>query len=192
MKRIIQLILFFFLIIVAVIFYKTYFTKNESLQVDIIDNDNQIQETSKNNLIKGLKYEIRLDENRQYIIASDLSELINENNVEIVKMQKVVAIFIDQTGIPLTIVSDYARYNNSNYNTNFRKNVKVEYLDNVILSNKMDLNFDKNLISIYESVKYESLKGVITTDNIKIDLITKKIEIYMDDKSDKVKINTKQ
>ena len=101
-------------------------------------------------------------------------------------MQNVVAIFIDQTNIPLTIISDYANYNNSIYNTNFEQNVKVEYLDNVILSDRMDLNFNENFISIYGNVKYESLKGIITTDNIKIDLITKKIEIYMYNEKQKV------
>ena len=190
MGKIIQLILFFFLIFVAVVFYNTYFTKKIPVEV-VIKKENEILEDNKNNLIKNLKYEIRLDENKQYIITSELSELTYENQIEIVKMQNVVAIFIDQTNIPLTIISDYANYNNSIYNTNFEQNVKVEYLDNVILSDRMDLNFNENFISIYGNVKYESLKGIITTDNIKIDLITKKIEIYMNNEEEKVKVTTK-
>ena len=190
MGKIIQLILFFFLIIVAVVFYNTYFTKKIPVEV-VVEKENEILEDNKNNLIKNLKYEIRLDENKQYLITSDLSELTYKNQIEIVKMQKVVAIFIDQTNVPLTIISDYAKYNSSIYNTNFEQNVKVEYLDNVILSDRMDLNFNENFISIYGNVKYESLKGIITTDNIKIDLITKKIEIYMNDEEEKVKVTTK-
>ena len=90
---------------------------------------------------------VKLDQNKQYIITSDLSEITYDNNVELVKMQKVIAIFIDKNNIPLTVISDKAVYNNSNYNTKFRENVKIEYLNNIILADKMDLNFENNTIS---------------------------------------------
>ena len=41
------------------------------------------------------------------------------DNVEIVKMQKVEAKFINEENLPLKITSDKANYNNSNYNTEF-------------------------------------------------------------------------
>ena len=111
MGKIIQLVLFSFLIIIAVIFYNTYFTEKITKK-EVVEKENETPVKNKNNLIKNLKYEIRLDEDKQYIITSDLSELTYEDQIEIVKMQKVVAIFIDQNNIPLTIVSDYAKYNN--------------------------------------------------------------------------------
>ena len=139
-----------------------------------------------------MKYEVKFDENKQYIINAELSEITYENNVEVVKMNKVTAIFIDQTKIPLIIVADEAVYNNFNYNTNFSKNVKITYLDHLIISDKLDINFDKNIISIYENVGYEGLQGTIKADNIKINLITKKIDIYMNDKENKVEVLTKK
>ena len=54
----------------------------------------------------------------------------------------------------------------------------------------MDLEFDKNIVSIYENVKYEGFQGTIKADNVKIDLITKKIDIYMKNSEDKVKVIT--
>ena len=57
----------------------------------------------------------------------------------------------------------------------------MKYLDNLILSDKMGLDFNNNLITINKNVKYNGIQGNILADNIKIDLITKKIEIYMDD-----------
>ena len=191
MKKAIQLILFSFLVIISIIFYKIYFKENEKLKVDINVQEEKLNTNSENNLIQNLKYEVKLDEDNQYIITSDLSEINYENNVEIVKMQKVVAIFIDKTNIPLIVVSDQAIYNNLNYNTKFNQNVRIEYLDNVILSDYMDLNFKDNLITINENVKYSGIQGTIIADNIKIDLITKKIEIYMDDTNDNVEIATK-
>ena len=191
MKKAIQLILFSFLVIISIIFYKIYFKENEKIKVDINVQEEKLNTNSENNLIQNLKYEVKLDEDNQYIITSDLSEINYENNVEIVKMQKVVAIFIDKTNIPLIVVSDQAIYNNLNYNTKFNQNVRIEYLDNVILSDYMDLNFKDNLITINENVKYSGIQGTIIADNIKIDLITKKIEIYMDDTNDNVEIATK-
>ena len=61
---------------------------------------------SQNNLIKNLKYQVKFDDNTQYIITAELSEIIYENNVEIVFMQKVTAKFIDQNNLPLKITSD--------------------------------------------------------------------------------------
>ena len=192
MKRTIQLILLLFLLVIVVIFYRTYFTENKKVEVTSIEKQDELKIENENNLIKNLRYEVLLDKNKQYVITADLSEITYENSIEVVKMQKVVAIFIDDSNIPITITADIATYNNSNYNTNFTKNVQVVYINNVILSDNMDLDFQNNMITIYGNVKYDGLEGNIKTDNIKIDLITKNIEIYMDDNKDKVEVNTKQ
>ena len=64
-------------------------------------------------------------------------------------------------------------------------------MDNIIFSNKIDLNFKENTILIYENVKYEGEQGTIRSDNIKINLITKKIQIYMNNKEKKVGMTTR-
>ncbi len=191
MKKVIQLILFSFLIIISIIFYKIYFVEKEQPKVEIDIQEEQQVPNTENNLIKNLKYEVKLDQDNQYIITSDLSEITYENNFEVVKMQNVTAIFIDQSNIPIIVTSDHAIYNNSNYNTKFYDNVRIEYLNNFILSDNMDLDFNNNLITINENVEYNGIQGTIIADNIKIDLITKKIEIYMDDINDNVEITTK-
>ena len=191
MKRVIQLILFSLLIIISIIFYNIYFVEKEQPRVDIKIQEEQTTTNSENNLIKNLKYEVKLDQDNQYIITSDLSEITYEGNIEIVKMQNVVAIFLDQTNIPLIVTSDQAIYNNSNHNTKFKNNVRIEYLNNFILSDNMDLDFKNDLITINENVEYNGIQGTIKADNVKIDLITKKIEIYMDDINDNVEITTK-
>ena len=191
MKRIIQLTLFLFLLLISAIFYQIYFGGEKEVIPQSVNNDEKISIQGENNLIENLKYEVRLKQGHQYIITSDLSEISYQENQEIVKMYKVIAIFIDDTNIPITITSDEAIYNNSNYNTNFSKNIKIKYLDNIISSDRIDLNFQDNLITIYENVIYDGLKGSIIADNIKINLITKKIQIYMEGSDNKVKISTK-
>ena len=88
-------------------------------------------------------------------------------------MYKVKALVLDQNNLPKVITAKKAVYNNSNYNTNFIDNVKVNYNNNTILADKMDIDFSENLITIYENVNYEGLQGIITADYVKIDLITK-------------------
>ena len=195
MKRYIQLILILILIIISFFFYKSYFLDDKKINLNNKKTNNEIpnadEKNSSNNLIKNLKYEVKLDQDKQYIITADLSELTYEDDVELVNMQEVKAIFISEDNIPLTITSETAIYNSLNYNTNFRKNVQVEYLSNIIVADKMDINFQENIITIYENVKYDGLEMNMKTDNIKINLITKKIDIYMNNNKKNVEIESK-
>ncbi len=192
MKRIIQIILFLFLVSIFVIFYKIYFLENTKTQIQSLEIQKQLSEEGKNNLIKNLKYEINLDKDNKYILTSELSEINDDGDVEIVYMQKVFAVFTDTTNFPLTVTSDKAKYNTVKYNTNFSENVQIEYLDNLIFSDKMDLDISKNIISIYDNVVYQGLYGNVKADNVRIDLITKKIEIYMNNNKEKVEVTTKK
>ena len=198
MKKIIQLILSLSLVIMAIVFYKVYFSSNNKSQVfkelseENSEINNQEESTSEmSNLIRNLSYDVTFDGDKKYSITADMSELTYENNVEIVYMQKVTAIFINENNVPLIITSDKATYNNSSYDTNFSENVRVEYIDNLINSEKLDISFAENIITIYDNVKYHGSSGTLNTDNVKIDLITKNINIYMDNKEKKVEVVSK-
>ncbi len=179
MKRVIQLILFFSLIVITFIFYNKYF--NDQNKVEIIKKNSldQTKKNEENNIIKNLKYEISIDKNNNYNIFADLSEITYKDGSELVLMKKVTASLTDENNVSLLITSDKASYNNSNYNTNFEKNIEIKYLDNIIFAENLILNFENNLISIFEDVKYSGPRGNLKTDNIKIDLITKNIDIFM-------------
>jgi lipopolysaccharide assembly outer membrane protein LptD (OstA) len=191
MKKILQLSLFSILILISYFFYIYFLKTNEESNIIKREKNTTTISTSQNNLIKNLKYQVKFDNNTQYIITADLSEIVYENNTEIVKMQKVTAQFIDQNNLPLIIKSDYANYNNSNYNTKFYNNVSINYDDNSINSKNLDLNFSENIAKIYNNVVYEGLNSLAKTDNIKIDLITKKVNIFMNDEKRKVELISK-
>ena len=74
-----------------------------------------------------MKYSVNLDNNREYVIKAELSELKYENNIEIVRMQKVFGVFIDNTNSPINISSNYAIYNRTSSNTLFEDKVKLIY-----------------------------------------------------------------
>ena len=188
MKNLIQISLVCLVIISSYVFYKKYLAKNDQNIKEITSINNDFIEKSENNQIKNLKYEINLNENNRYIITSVLSELISSNDHEIVKMQIVEAKFLDEKQLPLLIKADNANYNNQNYNTNFRNNISIEYMNNKIFSDKLDLDFENNIIKIYENVTYESELGMIKSDNILINLITKEIDIHMNNEDKTIEL----
>ena len=192
MKKFIQLFIFLILILLSFLFYFNFFKTNKTSDLKKIElKDNSSILDSDNNLIKNLEYNVAFDNDTKYSITAELSELRYEENIEIVEMQFVTAIFNDKDGIPVIITSKNAIYNNSNYNTKFLNNVKVIYLSNMLLSEKLDINFNENIIKIYENVVYEGLQGMIKADNVELNLITKNMEIFMEDNEKKIEISSK-
>ena len=189
-KKIIQLSLFFLLVLISIIFYKSYF-QNISKEKKEKKEEKEILIENQNNLIKNLRYNVNFDNNTQYFITAELSEIFDQEGSEFVKMQIVIAKFIDEKNIPLVIESNKAIYNNTNYNTKFSNNVVVTYLGNVITSDNLELNFAENIVTIQNNVVYEGIQGLVKSDNVMINLITKEIKIFMNDSKNKVKVKSK-
>ena len=188
MKKIIQLFLLSILILISIFFYNKYFFSSKTQKIKVIKQNDQSSLEDQNNLIKNLKYNVKFDNNTEYFITADFSELTEDEGDEIVKMQVVLASFIDENSVPLKISSDSAIYNNSTYNTKFEKNVMIEYKENIIKSENLDLDFSENIVTIYGNVIYEGNQGKIFTDNVVINLLRKNIEIFMDNTNKKVNI----
>ena len=191
MRKFLQIILLIILILISFVYYKKYFYKEELVENSIKKNENVSSDEKQNNLIKNLKYEVKFDNNTEYTVLAELSEHVYKNGNEFIKMQVVSGIFTNEKNIQLIIKSNNAVYNNINYNTNFSDNVVIQYEDNIIYSENLDLDFTKNTIKIYNNVVYEGINGLVKTDNIKIDLISKNIEIFMSSPEDNVIVETK-
>ena len=130
-KILIQVFLFLIVILIGIFTYQKYF-KSEIKVANKIKKENQENLNNSNNLIKNLKYNVKFENNTEYFISSELSEIIYINNIEIVQMQSVIAIFKDKDGSALKIVSKEAKYNNSTYNTIFENKVKIVYMNHII------------------------------------------------------------
>jgi len=189
-KKIIQLLLFLLLIIISIIFYINYFQNPSELKIDK-EEKKEVSIDKQNNLIKNLRYNVNFDDDVQYSITAELSEIFYEQQSEFVRMQIVYARITDENGISLIIESDNAVYNNTNYNTKFYNNVRVKYLGNLITAKNLDLNFAENIVTIKNNVVYEGVQGQLKSDNVIINLITKETEIFMDDKKNKVIVESK-
>ena len=195
MNRIIQIILVFVLISIISIFYNVYFKENDKVEIEkkFTEDKPSTQEPTKqeeNNIIKNLKYEIKIKEDNFYQISSELSEITYKDNSELILMKKVNAVLTDENKNSLFVTSDNASYNNTNYNTNFENNIEIKYLDNIIYAENMILDFKNNFISISNNVRYNGSLGNLKADNIKIDLITKKIDVFMNKDNENIVITS--
>ena len=204
MKSFLQLFLFAILIIIFYFFYKSYFVENKNIERILVEkplkdpliNQEKTIEPEKNseekkNLITNLTYKVDLANAGNYEIKSGSSEVVYEDDTEIVIMKNVSAVFTDNKNNRILITSDFASFNSSNYDTFFKENIKIKYEDHIISSNKIDFKFVENTILIYENVIYTGLKEQIITDNIKINLITKHVEFYMNSQNEKIRMISK-
>ena len=189
MKVFLQTFLFLTLIVIGFFFYQTYFIKKEIVEKIVIENKIKKKDiTEKKNIITNLQYNVKLENNGDYEIKSTSSKIIYENGFEIVFMEGVIATFTDNQNRKVVITSDKASFNSSTYDTKFRDNIKILYENHKITSDKINFDFKKNNILIFQNVIYTGLKEEINTDNIKLNLITKDVQFYMNSEKDNVKI----
>jgi hypothetical protein len=192
-KIVIQVILLIFILISLAIFYNKYFKDIDKPinQTQSLNSDNSIEQNNENlksNLIYNLSYKSSDIENNQYFINSK-SGTMSENGIEF-SMNEVNAKIILNDMSEIIILSDRATYNNDNYNTIFYGNVVAKYGEHTIYSQKINLDFEIRLASIYEEVLYKNLNTKLTTDKIELDLDTKNILISMKDKEKKVELSS--
>ena len=196
--QIILLLLIIFLIFFA---YKTYFKSKENVNIEKI-NKSELETTNNSNdikldkidedsnLIKNLKYISKDVLGNKYIITSKYSE-INLENANMINMIDVNAKITMLNKEPIFVTSKYATYNNVNYETIFFDEVEINYLDNIINSEKFNISIADNFAKVSEDVIYQNQGVMLEADTIEIDLITKNSKIFMNDKNKKIKIINK-
>ena len=185
-KKIIQFVFGIFFLIIIFLFYDKYFLSNKELSITQNTNDNFKDLEVKSNLIQDIKYETIDSNGNKYFIYSKYGEA-NINNPDIILMKNVFArveIFEKDT---IYINSLSAKYNITNYETNFDTDIELKYLDHTIFAENMDLSFQKNFAWLYTNVVYKGYDYELFADKIEIDLITKNSKIYTDN-GKKVKI----
>ena len=67
-------------------------------------------------------------------------------------------------------------------------NILIKYLDNKITSNYMEFSLRKNLMTITKNVVYSNKNNFLKADAVEFKTDTKKVNIYMHNSSEKVKI----
>ena len=89
------------------------------------------------------------------------------------------------------IQSDKAIFNKISNDCEFFGHVKITEQDNVITSDNLDLYMSKNLITAYNNVKYNGMKGFLIADKVNIDILKNETNIFMFEKNDEVRVKYK-
>ena len=151
-KRIyIQLFLISILVIISFFLFFKYFNKTNqenNLQSNIKQNINNAE-----SLIEDLKYFSTDKDGNEYKIEAKKGN-IDKNNPDIIFLENVNAIILLENSDFISIESKFAKYNSKSFDTLFNNSVTVNYGDHLLKSEYLDLSFEKNLVSIYENVRY--------------------------------------
>jgi LPS export ABC transporter protein LptC len=128
-------------------------------------------------------------EGNRFVIGSKYANFeIDRPNV--IKMEQVLCNFYFKDGTNLTVVSDYGIYNNATDDMEFTENVKMNYLENILFSEKANFFNVKNELLIEGNVKTKSQEGELQADKLDFNLDSKKLKISMyNDKKVNIKIN---
>ena len=180
MKTILQLFIIFLIVVIFYFFYVSYLKEDIKTQIGVKEKITK-QQSNINNSIQDLKYEVVLNNIYKYTLNSKFTTISDNDGKELMNMKNVDAEIETKDNFTVYISSNNAMYNNVNNNTEFSEKVIIKYNDQIISADRMTLDFEKKLITVTGNINYSSLIGNITTDYIKIDLITQNITLYMND-----------
>ena len=191
------LIQFLLLITIFIIVFSTfflYFNKKEKLKTSSLPISKEkklLIDDETGTLIKDINYSFSDLSDNYYELMSKVGK-IDINNPDKIFMTNVVATIYLVDSSPLKITSNYANYNKINHETSFFENVNVTHLIHKATSENLDISFNDNLASMYNNIVYNKPGTNLKADRLEIDLITKNSKIFMDNKTEKIKIIDKK
>ena len=197
LNLIFQVILILSILVIISILYNTFLLNKDSKTQILSENTEQLDDNLDNkiaNELNNIEYNSSDKKGNTFYINAkravvELDE--NNNNSNKVKLEGVVSIInIKNKGI-INVYSNNAIYDKIYHDTLFFNDVKIEYLENSILSENLDLLFTKNISKIYNNVVYKNNYLNLNTDKIIIDMITGDLKLEMNKKKEKVKLVTK-
>ena len=180
------------LIILSVSLILIYFYLDRSTN-QTQDTKEEILEDSdvyNSNIIKNVNYSLKDLNGNQYVINADEGE-IDLSDPNVIYLKNVKGLIKLTNGNKITISSKYGKYNIDNYDTIFNLDVNVDYLNNNIIGQYLDVSVDRNTLIMSKNVIYTNLKNILKADVIEMNIQTKDTKIFMYDTSKKVNIKSK-
>jgi LPS export ABC transporter protein LptC len=197
-KIFLQIILFLSVILLIASMLYFYMGNKNKIETSLNKNNDKTNENislkkkpSASNLIENIKYLSKDNQGNEYEIKAKKGK-INLDDPDIIFMTDVLAVIKLKNSNPIFIKSNFATYNNKNYDTNFEGNILINHLIHKISGEKLDLSFKTNLATMYDKIIYTNMNTVMNADRLEIDLITKNSKIFMNNKYEKIKLLIKQ
>ena len=189
-KIFLKIILILSLLAMTLFVYSEYFKKDKSKLSKPVNIAIQIEEEAmyNSNIIKDINYTSRDLKGNEYILIAKEGE-IDLDNSDIIFLTDVTAyIKLVKNSELIVITSNYGKYNTINYDTIFSKNVKVDYVDNIITGDYLDFSMIKNLLIISRNVVFKNLENTMKADVIELNTTTKDTKIFMYNSKEQVNV----
>ena len=161
--------------------------KNEKKKFEIKDTSLKETETDKiKNLTKEIEY---ITSNKEGDIFKILAKYgkTNIKNSDILDLKEVDGVISSSKRSDIYITSDFAEYNYDNQNSKFYSNVIIKYDNKVITCDNLDLEIKTNYAIAYNNVEINDDNSVMKAQLVRLNILTKDIEI---NSQDKIKIIT--
>ena len=191
-KIFLKIILTSSILIATWFIYSEYFKKDKNILSKPANSTSKIEENEdtvfNSNIIKDINYTSRDLKGNEYILIAKEGE-IDLDNSDIIFLTDVTAyIKLIKNSELIVITSNYGKYNTINYDTIFSKNVKIDYVDNIITGDYLDFSMMKNLLIISRNVVYKNLENTMKADVIELDTTTKDTKIFMYNSDEQVNV----
>ena len=151
-------------------------------------NSQQISDFDNSNTIKAVQHSSKDKNNNQYTITSD-EAVVDLANPDILFLTNVKAIIKRVNSDEIIITSNFGKYNISNYETIFSRNVIIKYSENKITGEYLDFSPNRNFIIASRDIVFTNKENILIADVIEVDIDTKNTKIFMYDNNKKVNIN---
>lgn len=201
-KTLIQIFIVFIIFLISIFIYQTYYSKdfqdNVPTNTETKINDNTDISNKGQNLIQNIKYTSNNTKGDIYEILADYGET-SLLDPDLMFLTDVTGNIIFQDKDNVKLFSDFASFNTKTFETTFINNVRIIRGEETITGNELYLvleqneeiakdnsDVDENLIRISYNVVFKSPGYTLKADIIEIDLITKNMKIFMNNKLKKV------
>ena len=190
-KKIFQLSLIF---IGFIIIFFTYFLNLEKKQPSDIVTETETKQNEEFleegvNRFENVEYKGIDNTGNKFTIGSQFAEFKKEKP-ELIFMENVECFFTFKDNTVLLISSKKGIYNNISNDMQFSEDVKMDYLENTIFSDRANFNNYENQLLIAGNVRGDGPTTNLKADELDFDLNTKDLKISMYSE-ERVKIKTK-
>ena len=181
-KLVLQISIFIVALLLSIITYYFYSTKQKKLQLSNTSNEKKGDIVISNeNIIKNMEYFSENESGDSFKITSDYGK-INFENPDLTLMINVTAVINLKKSEIIQITSNFANFNHKSYETEFFEKVLILRDDEKITSEKLEFSLAKNLITLSEDVILNKPGFNSRADKVTIDLTTKNFTVTMKNK----------
>ena len=170
-----------------IFFAYKYFSSSDKKQISKTEEIKIDEKSYNSNIIENVKYSSKDKNGNEYIITAKLGE-IDRSDSNIIFLEEVNGLVKLNNKNQIRISSNFGKYNIDNFDTIFSKNVKIEYLDNIINGQYVDFSIVQNYMQISKNVTYTSKENKLNADVVEIELDTKNTKIFMYEDKDQVNL----